>query len=84
MPVWLLVLCFFGLAYLGSGWVPLFWFCGGAGMLAGKLVTKAATNPVVRLAVENGVEGAISGAGGYLTGSGPHAPSGLLGSSSIF
>lgn len=47
---------------------------GGVGMAAGKLVS----NPVVRMAVENGVEGAISGAGGYLTGPGPHTPTGFF------
>ena len=47
---------------------------GGVGLMAGKLVN----NPVVRMAVENGVDGAISGAGGYLSGPGPHTPSGLV------
>lgn len=49
------------------------------GMAAGKLVN----NPVVRMAVENGVEGAISGAGGYLTGPGPHTPSGFIGATAM-
>ncbi|WP_223944993.1 DUF6531 domain-containing protein [Arthrobacter sp. StoSoilB20] len=52
---------------------------GGVGMMAGKLVN----NPVARMAVENGVEGAISGAGGYLTGPGPHTPTGLLGATAL-
>ena len=52
---------------------------GGVGMMAGKLVN----NPVVRMAVENGVDGAISGAGGYLTGPGPHTPTGFIRATAI-
>ena len=54
---------------------------GGLGMLgfgAGAAVGRAFNNPVVREAVTNGVEGAVSGAGGYFTGPGPHTPSGFL------
>lgn len=42
--------------------------------MAGKLVN----NPMVRMALENGVDGAINGAGGYLTGPGPHTPTGFF------
>ena len=48
-------------------------------MIAGKLVN----NPVVHMAVENGVDGAISGAGGYLTGPGPHTPTGFMRATAI-
>ncbi len=46
----------------------------GVGMIAGRMVS----NPVVRMAVENGVEGAITGAGDYYNGPGPHTASGAL------
>ncbi|MHA7145805.1 DUF6531 domain-containing protein [Arthrobacter sp. TmT3-37] len=46
---------------------------GGVGMAAGRMVS----NPVARVAVANGVEGAISGAGAYVAGPGPHTPAGL-------
>ena len=36
--------------------------------MAGKLVN----NPVMRMAVESGVDGAINGVGSYMTGPGPH------------
>ena len=54
---------------------------GGLGMLgfgAGAMAGKLLTNPAARAAVTNGVEGAVSGAGGYFTGPGPHTPSGFL------
>ncbi|MBP3036563.1 hypothetical protein J2M53_09900 [Arthrobacter sp. zg-ZUI100] len=47
----------------------------GAGAMAGKLLT----NPAARAAVTNGVEGAVSGAGGYFTGPCPHTPAGFFG-----
>ena len=46
----------------------------GVGAIAGKIVS----NPVIRMAVENGVEGAVTGSGEYFTGPGPHSPSGFL------
>ncbi|MBP3042941.1 hypothetical protein KKR91_07980 [Arthrobacter jiangjiafuii] len=44
---------------------------GGLGMLgfgAGAMAGKLLTNPAARAAVTNGVDGAVSGAGGYFTG----------------
>nr|WP_237686509.1 DUF6531 domain-containing protein [Arthrobacter jiangjiafuii] len=51
----------------------------GVGAIAGKMVS----NPVIRMAVENGIEGAVSGAGGYFTGPGPHTPSGFFGATAV-
>ncbi len=46
----------------------------GVGMIAGRMVS----NPVIRMAVENGVEGAITGAGDYCNGPGPHTLQGAM------
>ena len=46
----------------------------GVGMIAGRMVS----NPVIRMAVENGVEGAITGAGDYYNGPGPHTLQGAM------
>ncbi|KAD3633062.1 hypothetical protein GD627_09470 [Arthrobacter yangruifuii] len=54
---------------------------GGLGMLgfgAGAAVGRAFNNPLVREAMTNGVEGAVSGAGGYFTGPAPHTPTGFF------
>ena len=46
----------------------------GVRMIAGRMVS----NPVIRMAVENGVEGAITGAGDYYNGPGPHTLQGAM------
>lgn len=46
----------------------------GLGAAAGKIVS----NPVIQQAVENEVEGAVTGAGEYCAGPGPHTDPGAL------
>ncbi len=51
---------------------------GGAGMVVGKVAAKIVTNPVVRAAAINGVDGAVSNAAGYVTSPGPHTAGGFI------